>query len=1018
MNSLIKITFLLLFSLLFPKKNDAQSIPPTEVFKALKYRYVGPTRGGRVTAVAGIADQPNTFFFGSTGGGLWKSTDYGQNWHNVSDGFFATPSIGAIAISKTNPDIIFVGTGSDGLRSNVITGKGVYKSSDGGTSWKFVGLKNVGQIGAVEIHPKDTNTVFVAAIGQAFSPNKERGVFKTTDGGATWKKVCFLSDTTGAVDLEFHPTNPNIIYASMWRTERKPWTIISGGQQGGIYKSVDGGEHWKKLKNDLPKSIVGKSDLAVSLAQPDRLWVLIEAVAGEGGVYKSDDQGESFQLVSTKKELLDRPFYYCNIYANPLNADVIYVSATQYWKSTDAGKSWSKKQTPHGDNHDLWINPKDTLIMIQSNDGGANVSRDGGKTWSTQNNQPTAELYQVNVDDQFPYWLYAGQQDNSTIAVPSLPPYGSSFGEQGYWRAVGGCETGPAIPKPKNPNIVYSNCKGRFGVYNKITGQEKQYYVGAANMYGHNPKNLKFRFQRVAPIHISPHDPNVIYHCSQYVHKTNDEGKTWEIISPDLTAFTPETQQISGTPITRDITGEEFYSTIYSIQESKLEKGLIWVGANDGPIHLTRNGGKNWTNVTPKSLPKGGRVETIEASPHHAAKAYIAVYRYLLGDWKPYIYKTENYGASWTLLTTSNNGIPNDDPTWVIREDPNQEGILYAGTSFGMFISLDDGKKWQPFQQNIPVTPITDIKVYHGDLVISTMGRGFWILDNLSPLYQLKKKNSNNKFTLFKPRDAFRMRYQAQTKSNTANYPKAGLSIDYFIKNDKQSKLKIEILKNGKLIRSFDNEVLSKDKKKTGAKDKTTGFESSYSSAILNNKKGMHRFIWDMRHAAAKAGKSTFGNRGPLVSPGHYQVKMTYGNKTTSQDFSILIDPRVKADGVLLRDLLAQEKLALQVRDLLSEAQLLAKTIRNLEDKSKNNTDNNKNTLALTDEEKDFNFIKETLITAEGRYQKPMLIDQLRYLAAMLDRADQLPGKDAFLRYEQLYHLFKSLPHLKGGDDR
>ncbi|MEO0331378.1 MAG: hypothetical protein AAF223_06810, partial [Bacteroidota bacterium] len=552
------------------------------LLSGMDYRPVGPMRGGRVTTVTGITGQPNVFYMGSSGGGVWKTADYGQSWNNVSDGYFSTPSTGAIRAAASNPDIVYVGTGSDGLRSNVIAGKGVYKSTNAGESWEFVGLKDAGQIGAVEIDPSNPDRAFVAAIGNAFAPNEERGVFRTTDGGSNWEKVLFHSDTVGAVDLEFKPDDAQVLYATLWRAERKPWTIISGSTEGGIYKSTDGGDTWEKKTDGLPSDLIGKIDLAVSADDPNRLYALVEAPVGEGGLYRSDDAGESFTLVSTKKELLDRPFYYCNIDANPKDADIVFGSATRFFRSDNGGEDWKQLSTPHGDNHDLWINPNDTSIWVQSNDGGANVTLNSGESWSTQFNQPTAELYQVDVDDQFVYWLYAGQQDNySTIAVPSLPPYGVQAGSNSYIINTGGCETGPAVPKPGDPNIVYANCKGRFGVYDKRTGQEMQYYVGASNMYGHNPKDLKFRFQRVSPIHVSPHDPNVIYHTSQYVHKTTDEGKTWEVISPDLTAFTPETQVISGSPITRDITGEEFYSTIYDIRESSLEAGVIWTGAND-----------------------------------------------------------------------------------------------------------------------------------------------------------------------------------------------------------------------------------------------------------------------------------------------------------------------------------------------------------------------------------------------------------------------------------------------------
>ncbi|RME42614.1 MAG: hypothetical protein D6796_14150, partial [Caldilineae bacterium] len=518
----------------------------------------------------------------------------------------------------------------------------------------------------MEIHPTDHNVAFVAAIGQPFKPNAQRGVFRTRDGGKSWEKVLFLSDTTGFADIELLPSNPNILFAAAWRAERKPWTIISGGKENGIYKSVDGGDSWTKLTNGLPTDLVGKIDLAVSRADSRVLYALVEAPGKQGGLYRSDDQGESFRQVSDKPELLHRPFYFCNVEADPTDPDHVFVMALRLYESKDGGKTWGTIPTPHGDDHDLWIHPENPRILIEANDGGANVSLDGGKSWSSQFNQPTAELYQVEVDNQHPYWLYAGQQDNySAIAVPSLPPHSHQLGGGAFLLDVGGCETGPAVPHPTNPDIVFSNCKGRFSVFNKTTGQDQRYDVGAANMYGHNPRDLRYRFQRVSPIHVSPHDPDVVYHCSQFVHRSTDGGKSWETISPDLTAFPPDRQVISGSPITRDITGEEFYSTIYSIRESKLQKGLIWVGANDGPVHLTRDGGQSWQNVTPGSLPPGGRVDCVEPSPHDPAKAYIAVLRYQLGDERPYIYRTDDFGKSWTLLTDGRNGIPADHPTRV-----------------------------------------------------------------------------------------------------------------------------------------------------------------------------------------------------------------------------------------------------------------------------------------------------------------------------------------------------------------
>ena len=978
------------------------------MFAGLHFRNVGPSRGGRVTAVAGVASEEGTFYMGACGGGVWKTTDYGQSWRNISDGYFETGSIGALQVSLSNPDIIYVGTGSDGIRSNVIAGKGAYKSTDGGQSWSFLGLRDVGQIGAVLIHPTNPDLVYIAAIGSAFGPNPDRGVYRTKDGGTTWENVLFLTDRTGAVDLEFCPANPDIIYASMWHGERKPWTIISGGAEDGIFKSSDGGDSWKKLTNGLPKGLFGKSDLAVSANDPDRLYALIEALPGEG-VYQSDDRGESFKLVSSQSSLLDRPFYYCNIDADPTNADTLFVNTTGYFKSIDGGQSWRRGSTPHGDNHDMWINPNNPDVFIQANDGGANVTRDGGATWSTQNNQPTAELYQIAVDDQFPYWIYAGQQDNSTIMVPSLPPYSPAIGPSGFWRAIGGCETGPAVPKPGNHNIVYANCKGRFGRYNKITGQEKQYYVGAANMYGHNPKDLKYRFQRVSPIHVSPHDPDVVYHASQYLHKTTDEGVTWETISPDLTAFEPDKQVISGSPITRDITGEEFYSTIYAIQESTLTEGLIWVGANDGPVHVTRNGGGTWTNVTPPDLPPGGRVQSVEPSPHDPAKAYVAVYRYLLNDFQPYIYRTDDYGQNWTRLTTGRNGIPNDYPTRVVREDPDREGLLYAGTEFGMFISFNDGRSWQKFQLDLPVTPITDLKVYRKDLIVSTMGRSFWIMDNVSPLHQMNRQIATAEQFLYAPQDAYRMRYSA-SRGGGANpeYPSPGVIIDYYLAQEPTKKMTLEIIdENGNLVRGFSSDAPGVLPVTSDQLDISEFHLEKFGAARLPTSPGMHRFVWDTQHAGSwNTMTSAAGRSGPLATPGTYQVKMTVGNWSRTETFNILIDPRIADDGVTQAVLEEQLNLHLKVRDTISRARMAHDQINRQHRLATAQIQQGGRAAQQAQATVDkLEALQAKFNTASGTYMTPMLMDQLSYLNSMLGRADQKPGRDAIDRHIELSGL-------------
>lgn len=984
--------FYFLLLLVIPFALHSQTFLDSE---ELKFRNLGPERGGRCTTVEGVAKETGTFYAGYTGGGVWKTTDYGQTWKNISDGFFSSPSIGSIEVFQKDPKIIYVGTGTDGLRSNVIPGRGVYKSMDAGKNWTFIGLKESAQIGAVETHPDDSNIVFVAAIGSAFGPNEDRGIFRSKDGGKSWEKVLYISDQTGFADIEFHPTNPDILYAAAWHAERKPWTIISGSDENGIYKSTDGGNTWKKMDQGLPK-FKGKIDLAVSPADPDRLMALVEAKRKEDGLYRSDDAGETFVQVSDKMQLLNRPFYYTNLYADPSNADRIFSFATRAFQSNDGGKTWKPFSARHGDHHDMWIHPDYPNLMVQSNDGGANVSHNGGKTWSSQFNQPTSEIYQIEVDNQYPYWVYGGQQDNySTIAVPSLPPFSVQAGHTAYITNTGGCETGPAVPHPENPNIVYSNCKGKFSRFNKLTGQEQQYNVGAYYMYGHDPKDLPYRFQRVSPIHISPHDPSVIYHCSQFVHKTTDEGKTWETISPDLTAFTPETQGVSGSPITRDITGEEFYSTIYALQESKREKGVIWVGANDGPIHVTQDGGKNWIDVTPKDLQAGGRVDAVEASVHANGKAYACILRYQLGDPKPYIYRTKNYGKSWELIVK---GIPSDYPIRVLREDPEVEGLLYAGTEYGLFISTDDGDHWQTFQKNLPIVPITDLKVHRGDLVMSTMGRGFWSFDGLSSLRQSMSGSTASQ--LMKPSDTYAYLYSTRRASdaiyNHISYPSPGVTIDYFLKDSLSSPLFVEIMDvEGKVIRKYRSKLGQKDSVLV-KEDMNLSYTDYKESKALMTNAGGHRFKWDLRH----------GNR-VIAKPGTYTARLFCKDFDFSESFEVLADPRISESDMQLKDYEDQESFSIEVADLLKEAEDYVKGL----EKKKKNLDKMESKSAA--QERKIEELKSQIAkfrnNKEIHYPQQMFLAQIRYLMGISNRTYQQVNKDSKDRLQQLKSEFKSL---------
>ena len=952
------------------------------LLKGLKYRLIGPSRGGRVTTVTGVPSQPRTFYMGVASGGLFRTTDGGATWTPIADGQIPLGSMGSIAVADSNPNVIYVGTGSDGVRSNVSTGRGVYKSTDGGSTWRFAGLYAAGQIGAVRIHPTNPDVVWVAAYGDAFKRNAERGVFKTTDGGRTWKKVLFVNDGVGAMDVELQPGNPDVVYAWMSRLERKPWTIISGSAEGGMYRSVDGGETFTKITAGLPGALIGKANLAVTRAKPDRVFALIEAKPG-GGFYRSDDAGKTWTQLNTQGALLQRPFYYATLGADPTNADVVYAGAESFFKSVDGGRTFAAMRTPHGDNHDIWINPNDGRTMIQSNDGGANVSFDGGQTWSSQMNQPTSEIYGIWLDNQFPYKVYGAQQDSSTLIISSQA---NPFARED-WRSGPGCETGPIMPHPLNPEIVYGSCKGQFGVMNLRTGQEKNYWIGAQSLYGNPARDLIYRMQRVSPMAVSPHDPDVLYYGSQYVHRTRDKGVTWETISPDLTAHPDCCQGASGEPITRDVTGEEFYSTLYAIAESPLEKGVIWTGANDGPFQITRDNGKTWSNVTPPDLEPGGRVQYIEPSPHRRGSAYYAAYRYLLGDYRPYIYKTDDYGRTWKRLTDGTNGIPADTPTRVVREDPDREGLLYAGTEFGLFVSFDDGGHWQSLQLNLPNVPITDIKVHHKDLVVATQGRALWVLDNVTPLHQITSHTTAAAARLLKPRDGYRTRAAPAV---------LGPNIDYYLPSASAAPVTIEILDaSGGVVNSYSSETVPGSGRGSGPAASVAPDSDDPDAAPSSGRgrapvratrlEGMNRFVWDVRHQT-----------GVAVPPGPYQVRLRTGTTTETQSFNVLIDPNVAADGVTDADLQEQFEHNLRMRQLVTDAAQLVARVRDAQNRLRGAAGGDAAAL------KQIDAVGAKLLTEPVRYGKPGLQAHITYLAGMTTGADQKIGRDAIERYNTL----------------
>jgi len=725
------------------------------LYKSVFYRPLSAvfSRGGRVTAVTGVPSNPRLFYMGAAGGGVWKTSDAGARWEPLTDGQIGVGTIGAIEVALSDPDIIYMGTGSADPRGNVTNGDGMYKSTDAGKTWTHIGLPKAGLIGRIRIHPQDPNVAFAAVLGNIFGPNPERGVYRTKDGGKTWEQVLKVSDRTGAIDVTMDVKNPNVLLASMWTVERKPWTIDSGStsMEGGIFRSTDGGNTWQKLTKGLPQGVmVGKSSVSISQADPKRVYALIEAAGDLGGVYTSQDGGETWSRVNASRNLLQRAFYYTHIYADPQQVDTAYAVNTGAYKSTDAGKTWTPMGTPHGDNHDFWINPTNNQVLINGNDGGANVSTDGGRTWSTQNNQPTAELYRLETDTRWPYWIYASQQDNSNIAVPSQ-------GNADAFSVAGG-ESGYIAVDPRNANIIYAgNYGGTIQRTDRYSGVSESVRVYADEETGQRAADMKYRFQWNAPIRMSPHNPDIVYMTSQYVHRSADGGQTWDVISPDLTRNDRTKQDYSGGKgVTRDSTGVEVYGTVFAVEESPVTAGLLWAGSDDGLLSISQDGGKNWRKITPTGLPEWSTINVIDLSPKNAGRAVVTAYRYMLNDFKPYVYLTNDFGKTWKRIADGNNGIPDGDYARVVREDPDRPGLLYAGTEHGMYISFDEGGRWQRFQQNLPVTPIMDLKVYRKNLIVATEGRSFWIVDALPVVQQLKAGLESTAATFFKPADAYR----------------------------------------------------------------------------------------------------------------------------------------------------------------------------------------------------------------------------------------------------------------------
>ena len=875
--------------------NVMPAIDPS-LIQAMEYRMIGPYRGGRSPAVTGVPGKPFLYYMGASGGGVWKTSDAGTTWENISDGYFNCSSIGAIAVADSDPNVIYVGTGETNLRGDVQTGLGVYKSEDAGKTWKHIGLEDTGQIGRIRIHPDNPNLVYVAALGHAFGPNRDRGVFRSKDGGVTWEKILYQSDKAGAVDLAMDTNNPRILFAAIYQVIRKPWIVISGGEESGLYKSTDGGSSWNELKKGLPQGVLGRIGVAVSPANSDRVWINIEAKDDKGGVYRSDNGGNTFIQVNKEGKLRCRPFYFTHIFADPVDENTVYVLNLRFHKSIDGGKTYESIRVPHGDTQDLWLNPDDPNIMINGNDGGACVSLNGGKTWSTIMNQPTMEFYRVTTDDQFPYRVYGAQQDNSTVSVPSRIIRREIFPDV---YAVGGGEQGHIWVDPRNPDVVYAgNYEGMLERYDHRTGQIRAIEAYHEMGEGIWAEALKYRIQMNAPVRLSPNDPNILYHCSQYVHKSLNEGQSWEIISPDLTRNDKSKQKPSGGPITLENCGPEIYCTIFAFEESPHEPGLLWAGTDDGLVHISRNEGDTWENITPQGMPEWGTVNMIELSTHDPGRAFIAVQRYRLDDFSPYVFRTNDYGKSWTLIT-KDNGIDSHHFVRVVREDPDRKGLLYAGTEFGIYVSFNDGKSWQSLQLNLPVVQVADMVVKEKDLVVATHGRSFWILDDLSPLHQLSEDVTKATTHLFKPKDAYR----------TQGREGVGAIFYYHLAEEPEGKIKLEFLDSEEnLIQTF----------------------SDKEDNNLRVKPGLNRFVWDLRYPRADVVADTIffgGNNGLFAVPGSYLVRMTVGEQTHTQSFMIKKDPRLSTTQAELEE---QFDLAIKIRNKITDAHNAIRRIRDV----------------------------------------------------------------------------------------
>ncbi len=880
-----------------------------DTLAGMKWRLIGPYRGGRAEAAAGVPGT-NIYYFGAVGGGVWKTTDAGQHWKPIFDKE-PIASIGAIAVAPSDPNVVYVGTGEPALRGDISYGDGMWKSTDAGKTWTHIGLTDTRHIGAIVVNAHNPDIVFVAAIGHAFGPNAQRGVFRSTDGGKTWQKVLYKNDKTGAVDIVYDPHNSNILYAALYQEVRKPWTFISGGPGSGIYKSTDGGTTWKQLTgHGLPGGVLGRIGLAVG-ADSEHVYALIEAK--KGGLYVSDDAGENWHFVNGDHRFRQRAWYFTNIYADPQNPYTIYILNTGVYRSTDGGQHWTTIHEPHGDNHFMWIDPTNPKHMIIANDGGATISLNWGRTWSTLDNQPTAEFYHVSADNRFPYYIYGAQQDNSTVAM-------ASRGNPDNYYAVAGGESGWIVPSPSGNTVYAGSYDGLITRFERKSGTAVDVSPWPLNPMGHGAAHLKYRFQWTAPIAASPFDPKTIYFGGNVLFKTSDGGHSWQVISPDLTRNDKAKQQSSGGPITQDNTSVEYYDTIFCIAPSPVQRGEIWVGSDDGLIHLTRDGGKDWLNVTPKQMPEWSRVSIIDASPFAAGTAYAAINRSKSDDFHPYIYRTTDYGKTWTRI---NDGIPVGAYVHSVKEDPVRKGLLFAGTELGVYVSFDDGGHWQPLKMNLPTVPVYDLIIKDGDLVLATHGRAFWSLDDINPLRQLTAQVQDESAHLFKPAVAYRARFAGRGFFGGSA---SGATIDYWLKSEPKGAVTLEILNDkGKLIRKFSSK----------GRGLPPGVPPEFARFIhfphLTKNAGVNRFTWNLRYPNTRMvpGTVSWGGSpfGPIAVPGTYQVKLTVDGQSFTEPVVVKENPRIQVTQAALEK---QLTLALQVQGVVNSAHDAVNEIRGL----------------------------------------------------------------------------------------